>query len=109
MRARAEASDLCTLRAMKRFTLSALLVLVVAAPAVAQDVRGLEVCTAEKAMERRTSCLQSNIEFLQQALAKQKRESQTALDALRRETDGQKVSLPRSRRRWPNLSRSSRS
>ena len=62
-------------------------------PAAAQDVRGLEVCTAEKAMERRTSCLQSNVEFLQQALAKQKRDSQAALDALRREADAQKAEL----------------
>jgi chromosome segregation ATPase len=45
-------------------------------PATAQDVRGLEVCTAEKQMERRTGCLQSNVEFLQQALAKLTRETQ---------------------------------
>src|SRR5581483_10020114 len=38
--------------------------------ASAQDIRGLEVCTAEKQIDRRTSCLQSNIEFLQQALNK---------------------------------------
>jgi ubiquinone biosynthesis protein UbiJ len=44
--------------------------------AAAQDVRGLEVCTAEKQMERRTGCLQANIEFLQQALAKMARETQ---------------------------------
>lgn len=34
----------------------------------AQDIRGLEVCTAEKQMERRTGCLQANTEYLQQAL-----------------------------------------
>src|ERR1700743_1444948 len=45
-------------------------------PAVAQDIRGLEVCTAEKQMERRTGCLQANVEFLQQALAKLSRETQ---------------------------------
>jgi hypothetical protein len=39
-------------------------------PAAAQDIRGLEVCTAEKQMERRTACLQANVEFLQQALNK---------------------------------------
>jgi len=41
-------------------------------PAVvaAQDVRGLEVCTAEKDMARRTSCLQANVEYLQQELVK---------------------------------------
>ena len=42
----------------------------------AQDIRGLEVCTAEKQMERRTGCLQSNVEFLQQTLAKLARETQ---------------------------------
>jgi hypothetical protein len=44
--------------------------------ATAQDIRGLEVCTAEKQMERRTGCLQSNDEYLQQALAKLARETQ---------------------------------
>jgi plasmid stabilization system protein ParE len=37
-------------------------------PAAPQDIRGLEVCTAEKQMDRRTACLQANVEFLQQAL-----------------------------------------
>jgi hypothetical protein len=39
-------------------------------PTAAQDIRGMEVCTAEKQMERRTACLQANVEFLQQALNK---------------------------------------
>ena len=38
--------------------------------AAAQDIRGIEICTAEKQMERRTGCLQANVEFLQQALNK---------------------------------------
>jgi septal ring factor EnvC (AmiA/AmiB activator) len=42
-------------------------------PATAQDIRGLEICTAEKDMTRRTSCLQSNVELLQQELTKQAR------------------------------------
>ena len=36
----------------------------------------MEVCTAEKQMERRTACLQANVEFLQQALNKLARETQ---------------------------------
>ena len=44
--------------------------------AAAQDIRGLEICTAEKQMERRTGCLQANIEFLQQSLTKLARETQ---------------------------------
>jgi|SRR5450432_3490603 hypothetical protein len=56
------------------FVLTALL-----SPADAQDIRGLEVCTAEKLMERRTGCLQANTEFLQQALAKLTRETNNKL------------------------------
>jgi hypothetical protein len=44
--------------------------LLLPAVAAAQDVRGLEVCTAEKDMARRTGCLQANVEYLQQELAK---------------------------------------
>ena len=51
----------------------------------AQDIRGLEVCTAEKQMERRTGCLQSNIDFLQQALAKLARETQEKIAAANRD------------------------
>jgi hypothetical protein len=50
--------------------LAALALVTSLSPAAAQDIRGMEVCTAEKQMERRTSCLQANVEFLQQALNK---------------------------------------
>jgi septal ring factor EnvC (AmiA/AmiB activator) len=49
--------------------------------ASAQDIRGLEVCTAEKQMERRTGCLQSNDDYLQQALSKLARETQAKIAA----------------------------
>ena len=55
------------------------------APAAAQDIRGLEVCTAEKQMERRTGCLQANVEFLQQALTKLSRETQDKIAAAGRD------------------------
>jgi esterase/lipase len=54
-------------------------------PAFAQDIRGIEVCTAEKQMERRTGCLQANVEFLQQALAKLTRETQEKIAAAGRD------------------------
>ena len=47
----------------------------------AQDIRGLEVCTAEKQMERRTGCLQANVELLQQELTKLTRETQDEMAA----------------------------
>jgi 2-phospho-L-lactate guanylyltransferase (CobY/MobA/RfbA family) len=62
-------------------------------PAAAQDIRGLEVCTAEKTMERRTSCLQSNVEFLQQALAKVSRETRDRLNAASHEMAAQKTEI----------------
>jgi len=65
--------------------LAAAAAIALSAAAYAQDIRGLEVCTAEKAMERRASCLQSNVEFLQQALAKHVRETKARLDAADRE------------------------
>ena len=67
--------------------------LAIAAPAMAQDIRGLEICTAEKAMDRRTSCLQSNVEFLQQALAKQTRDMQAKLADANRELAAHKAEL----------------
>jgi phage host-nuclease inhibitor protein Gam len=35
-----------------------------------QDVVGLEICTAERDMARRTGCLQANVEYLQKLIAK---------------------------------------
>jgi septal ring factor EnvC (AmiA/AmiB activator) len=54
-------------------------------PAAAQDIRGIEICTAEKQMERRTSCLQSNVEFLQQALNKLTRDTEQKMAAADRD------------------------
>src|SRR3569833_3885954 len=73
--------------------ISAALFVIVSSAAQAQDIRGLEVCTAEKAMERRTSCLQSNVEFLQQALTKQARETKARLDAADREAAARKAEV----------------
>jgi flagellar motility protein MotE (MotC chaperone) len=58
-----------------------MLLALVSSPAAAQDVPGLEGCTAEKQMERRTGCLQSNDEFLQRTLSKLTRETQARLTA----------------------------
>ena len=53
--------------------------------AAAQDVSGLEICTAEKQMERRTGCLQANVEFLEQSLIKLARETQDKITATDRD------------------------
>ena len=59
----------------------------------AQDIRGLEVCTVEKQVERRTSCLQSNIEFLQQSITKLARETQEKIAAANRELASAKAEI----------------
>ncbi len=65
--------------------MTAALFALLAAPATAQDIRGLEVCTAEKQMDRRTSCLQANVEFLQQALTKHTQDTRAKFAAAGRE------------------------
>ncbi len=77
---------------MKIFAAVLLLALSVL-PAAAQDIRGLEVCTAEKQMERRTGCLQTNTEFLQQTLAKLQRETNDQLAAAGRDLAAAKAEI----------------
>jgi uncharacterized protein HemX len=59
----------------------------------AQDVPGIEICTVEKTMERRTSCLQSNVDFLQKTISKLTRDHQQKLDAANRQIETLKASL----------------
>jgi prefoldin subunit 5 len=59
----------------------------------AQDVPGIEICTVEKTMERRTSCLQSNVEFLQKTIVKLDLQHQQKLDAANRQVESLKASL----------------
>ncbi len=59
----------------------------------AQDVPGIEICTVEKTMERRTSCLQSNVDFLQKTIAKLGADHQQKLDAANRQIEGLKSTV----------------
>ena len=61
--------------------------------ATAQDVPGIEICTVEKTMERRTSCLQSNVDFLQKTIAKLAADHQQKLDAANRQIEGLKATV----------------
>jgi TolA-binding protein len=59
----------------------------------AQDVPGIEICTVEKTMERRTSCLQSNVDFLQKTIAKLSADHQQKLDAANRQIENLKSAV----------------
>ena len=60
---------------------------------LAQDVPGIEICTVEKTMERRTSCLQSNVDFLQKTITKLSADHQQKLDAANRQIEALKVTI----------------
>ena len=58
-----------------------------------QDVPGIEICTVEKTMERRTSCLQSNVDFLMKTITKLSLDHQQKIDAANRQIEGLKASV----------------
>jgi uncharacterized protein HemX len=64
-----------------------------ASAAGAQDVPGMEICTVEKTMERRTSCLQSNVDFLQKTITKLAADHQQKIDAANRQIEGLKSAV----------------
>ncbi len=63
--------------------------------AFAQDVPGIENCMAEKQIERRTGCLQSNINFLKAQITtevgKAKADAQAKLDEAAKQIDALKL------------------
>jgi TolA-binding protein len=77
---------------MARINFAAFALLMVSWPATvhAQDVPGIEICTVEKTMERRTSCLQSNVDFLQKTINKLTTDHQQKLDAANRQIEALK-------------------
>ena len=77
---------------MARITFTAFALLMALSPATvhAQDVPGIEICTVEKTMERRTSCLQSNVDFLQKTINKLTTDHQQKLDASNRQIEALK-------------------
>src|SRR5215218_2078878 len=59
----------------------------------AQDVPGIEICIVEKTMERRTSCLQSNVDFLMKTINKLSLDHQQKIDAANRQIEALKASV----------------
>src|SRR6187549_2627861 len=65
--------------------------ILMSAPASAQDVPGIEICTVEKTMERRTSCLQSKVDFLMKTTARLGGDpQQKTVDDLKKASEDQK-------------------
>ena len=64
-----------------------------ATAAAAQDVPGIEICTVEKTMERRTSCLQSNVDFLQKTITRLGIDHQQKIDTARAQIEALKAAV----------------
>src|SRR6202012_5137274 len=79
----------------RNFAAAAVLLLQITIPVelFAQDIPGIEICTVEKAMDRRTSCLQSNIDFLQKTINKQSADHLQKLDAANRQIESLKAQI----------------
>src|SRR6185312_23359 len=86
-----------------RFALLALLIgpacLLWYTAARAQDVPGIEICTVEKTMERRTSCLQSNVDFLQKTITRLTLDHQQKIDAANRQIEALRATVAGLQRR----------
>jgi TolA-binding protein len=76
-----------------RNALMMLSLLLLAGAARAQDVPGIEICTVEKDMVRRTSCLQSNVDFLKKTMTQAASDSQRKIDAANRQIEALKASV----------------
>jgi hypothetical protein len=63
------------------------LLALLATAAQAQDIQGIEICTAERDMVRRTSCLQSNVNFLQAQIGKEATAAKRSLDVANRQIE----------------------
>lgn len=72
--------------------------IVPALPAASQDVPGIEICTRETRLDRRTGCLQSNVEFLQQLVARNAFDAREKLGAASRDISMLKDELATARR-----------
>lgn len=81
----------------------ALVIALMSTAALAQDVPGIEICTVDKTMERRTSCLQSNVEFLVKTINRLRGENELKLAAANREIAALKASVTEMQRTFAEM------
>jgi hypothetical protein len=80
---------------MRRIVIGAVAMLLGCQVAWAQDLPGVELCTAETRMDRRTSCLQSNVSFLHRLLTRNTADTALKLKAAADEIAALKLALAR--------------
>lgn len=70
-----------------------ILLLTASTLAYAQDVPGIEICTAERDMARRTGCLQANVNYLHKLIARNEAATQQKLAAANAEIAALKAAM----------------
>jgi hypothetical protein len=70
---------------MRKLALICVVVIAGCAPAPAQDIAGIEDCTKTQGLDKRTGCLQSNVNFLQQLVTKNAADARQRLNAANNE------------------------
>ena len=78
---------------MLKPSLLTIILLTAAMPVHAQDVPGIEICTAERDMARRTGCLQANISYLHKLITRNNAAAQQQLAAANAEIAALKGSI----------------
>ena len=81
----------------------AALMLAGTAAATAQDLAGVEDCTKTSGLDRRTGCLQSNVNFLQRTMTRNALESHRRLQAAEGEITALKAALAALRKQMDEL------
>jgi len=66
---------------MRRIRFATLIVMMGCAVASAQDIAGVEDCTKTTGLDRRTGCLQANVNFLQRTMTRNALEAHRRLQA----------------------------
>jgi hypothetical protein len=83
-------------------TLAAVTLIGVAA-ASAQDIAGVEDCTKTQGLDKRTGCLQANVNFLQRTMVRNASDAQRRLQAAEGEVAALKTALAALRKQVDDL------
>src|SRR5215510_3774176 len=88
---------------MRMIRMLAAVALVWAAAASAQDIAGVEDCTKTQGLDKRTGCLQSNVNFLQRTMTRNALEAHRRLQAAEGEIVALKTTLAAMRKQVDEL------
>jgi len=88
---------------MRMIRMLAAVALVWAAAASAQDIAGVEDCTKTQGLDKRTGCLQSNVNFLQRTMTRNALEAHRRLQAAEGEIVALKTALASLRKQVDEL------